>query len=349
MKLDSLTITAVSTFTAFAVLGYSSGRYLTEEIGGLDNVSRKGSTGLKEVINSSTSISDPEKLKVHPWLKSSDLIYNGKRNTVPIVNEEYKVVFFLMAKVASTEFVRFFARLQDNPNWCSANIHRPYVHKLKMLNSYSVEEAQEMMTSPEWKKAIFVRHPKQRVLSAFLDKAIQYSDRFVGEYCKAYGKFADFDECVDKHEQFDFFLKKITTTLELDVHWRPIYSRIDEKWWPYIDFIGNMDTLRDDAEAFLSSIHSNVDGLSAWERIGTSGWGGKDNDDCTKNLENDMPFLGKSDPTHTTSAKEKMIKYYTPDLEAFVEQKYADDLQNPFFHFADIKLFPQRKKDRKQA
>ena len=29
-----------------------------------------------------------------------------------------------------------------------------------------------MMTSPEWTRAIFVRDPKQRFLSAFLDKAI---------------------------------------------------------------------------------------------------------------------------------------------------------------------------------
>ena len=187
----------------------------------MDNSHNKNDVGVKS----------PSK---HPWLRSTDIIYNGERNTVPIVNEEYRIVFFLTAKVASTEFIRFFTRLQrDNPNWCKANIHHANVHKLKLLNDFSLDEAHDIK----------------------------------------------------------------------DVHWRSIYSRIDEKWWPYIDKIGYMDTLTSDVKYILSSIHSTIDGVSAWDCIGASGWSGdKTNTNCSINLQSDIPFLGKGDSKHTTSA-----------------------------------------------
>jgi hypothetical protein len=77
-----------------------------------------------------------------------------------------------------------------------------------------------------------------------------------------------YDECVKNHFDFEFFLKEITTTLPDHVHWRSIYSRIDEKWWPYINFIGPMDNLSGNAKALLKYIHSNISGKSAWDKIG---------------------------------------------------------------------------------
>ena len=214
------------------------------------------------------------------------------------------------------------------------------------------------MTNGNYTRVIFVRDPKPRLLSAFLDKAVQYSQRFVegdkhgkGSYCQTYvNNGGDYNDCVQKHDQFDFFLHEIITTpgLAEDVHWRSIYSRIDDKWWPYIDKIGTMDsnpqTLLNDAKSILSSIYSTIDGVSAWDRIGKTGWSGiKTHTDCTLNLKSDMPFLGKGDQKHTTSASalDKLKRYYTPQLEQFVEERYADDYNNPFFSFTPIRLFQE--------
>ena len=347
---------------AVAFIFYSSSHYLYNE-----QFIHNGSSSNVVVSNASTDINASANVNgndsnnsqhphPHPWLKRSDLIFNNDRNTPPIVIEEYNLVFFLTAKTASTEFVRFFSRLEHHPNWCAGGIHNPQRHKLKFLSSYTLKEAHGIMTDPKWKKAIFVRHPKARILSAFLDKCIHWSERFVTEYCTNYGSILgslhDFNRCKMHHEEFKFFLQDITTTLDKDVHWRSIFSRIDEKWWPYIDFIGNMDTLRDDAQTLLSSVHSNVDHVSAWDRIGTSGWSGTkrkgkdanghiaDGQSCDLNLSSPLPFLGKGDATHTTNANDKMRKYYTPELEEFVEHKYYDDLNNPFFKFKDVQLFP---------
>ena len=310
---------------------------------GLVYVATNESHHFKSSILETNQSSSNQYHTTHPWLKSSDLIYNNDRNTVPIVNEEYNIVFFLKAKVASTEFIRFFSRLQNNPNWCKTDIHNSNVHQLTFLNDYSIDQAQAIMTNPKWKKVMFVRHPKARLLSAFLDKAKQYSERFVDEYCNTYERLKpnSFQDCVDNHEDFDYFVREITTTLDKDVHWRTIYSSIDEKWWPYISNFGYMDTLRDDAELILSSVYSNVDGVSAWDRISSYGWSGvKTNESCQDNLRSDSPFLGKGDIFHTTSANDKLKSYYSRELEAFVDERYADDLQNPFFHFGKVTLFP---------
>lgn len=278
---------------------------------------------------------------VAPTLTADDLVYNTSRNTVPMVNEEFKVVFFQVAKAASSEWIRFFSRLSGSPQWCQKNIHHHETNGVKYLSDYSLEDAQRMMTDPEWTRAIFVRNPKTRLLSAFLDKAVEHSKLFATKYCKSFERNGgDFDDCVENHENFDFFLHEITVKSWENVHWRPIYTRIDDKWWPYINYVANMENLSDDASHFLQSIHSTKDGVSAWDRIGKSGW--SDNErDC--NTMGDKSFLAKKDKKHQTNAGDKLRSYYTPELEEFVEKHYERDYNNEYFHFSPLKLYPENR------
>jgi Fe-S cluster biosynthesis and repair protein YggX len=273
-----------------------------------------------------------------PTLEQSDLIYNLARNTVPIVIEEYNLIFFLVAKAASSEWLRFFLRLEGNHRWCSnENIHDNEQNGLKYLSHYPIEKAQEMMTSPKWTRAIFVRNPKPRILSAFLDKAVAHSKHFVASNCATFaGTGGNHTYCIEHHTEFEFFLYNITTRLGKNVHWRSIYSRVDEKWWPWINYVANMEHLSEDAEHFLRTIKSKVDGVSAWDRIGKTGWS-SDERHCDS-LGNSS-FLAMKDTRHKTNALDHMREYYTPKLERFVEVHYADDFNNPFFKFSDIKLF----------
>ncbi len=281
-------------------------------------------------------------------IESHDIIYghNHTRNTVPIVNEEYNIIFFDIAKVACTEWKRFFSRLQGSPNWCLGNpeIHDPSVNGLKFLSDYTMEEAQTMMISPKWKKAIFVRHPKPRILSAFLDKAVGNSEQFLIKNCRIYVRQGggNYDDCGKNRQDFGFFLNNFTSLPKIrdNVHWRTIYSQIDEKWWPYVDFVGKMENLNDDAKKLLSSLYSNIDGISAWDKIGLFGWNNDESKNCTKALESDGLFLGVPAANHSTKAKEQMMKFYTPELEALVEKRFKDDLNNPYFHFNELKIFP---------
>ena len=286
---------------------------------------------------------NPPKNVKHPIVTKNDLIYDAHRNTPPIVNEEYNTIFFQVAKAGSSEWTRFFLRLSNDSTWCSSErIHDTKKNGLKYLSDYTMEEARQMMIDPKWNKAIFVRHPKPRVLSAFLDKAVARSLFFTKTICKAYQKHdgKNIDDCLKYHENFDFFVKEIIPTNSLNVHWRTIYSRVDEKWWPYINYVGYMESLSDHAKTFLESIHSNIDGISAWDKIGKSGW--SNNERRCKNAVNATgAFLAQQDIHHTTNARQKMLNFYTPELEKFIEDYYWDDLNNPYFQFKPIQLFEE--------
>jgi hypothetical protein len=332
---------AIFFFTFVCVLVWDlKGDNVVSDVNAPDEYNKMGDVGYGR---GSGSKQHTHNLDNSTLLQENDLVYKPQRNTVPIVNEEYNLVFFLVAKAASSEFIRFLSRLQGSDHWCdSSGIHHKEINELRFLSDYPIEEAQEMMTSPKWHRAIFVRDPKPRILSAFLDKAVQHEKHFMRSNCPIWAEAtADrggtLDECIEKHNSFEFFLRNITTTLNLNVHWRSIYSRVDEKWWPYMNYIAHMKDLSEDAEHFLSSIHSNIDGVSAWDRLGKTGWGDNERN-CS--ATGHLPFLAKKDSIHHTDARQRMRQYYTPELEKFVETHFADDYNNPYFHFSELKLFP---------
>lgn len=112
-------------------------------------------------------------------LLPQDGIYQrGTWDKAPIVLEEYKLLFFTVPKVGCTAFKQLFRRMMGHANWMDHQYytqpflpHNPDRNGLKYLSDYPPEKANEMLTSDEWTRAIFVRDPQERVLSGYLDKA----------------------------------------------------------------------------------------------------------------------------------------------------------------------------------
>jgi hypothetical protein len=99
-------------------------------------------------------------------------------DAAPIVLEDYKVVFFTTAKVGCTVFKQLFRRMLGIPQWQDVNLPHlipwnPEVNGLRYLYHYNRTAASHMMTAPDWTRAIFVRDPKTRFLSAYLDKVVR--------------------------------------------------------------------------------------------------------------------------------------------------------------------------------
>ncbi len=144
-------------------------------------------------------------------------------------------------------------------------------------------------------------------------------------------------ECLGRHDDFGFFLSNISTANNMNEHWRSSMSYIDEKWWPWITYIGNVEHGSQDVIPFLKAIKSNKDGVSAWDRIGKTGWSGQERMGVCNGTDAFLSNGGNN--RHATHAHDKMLQYYTPELERFVEEHYADDLNNPYFDVGDVKLF----------
>mmetsp|Transcript_13844 Transcript_13844/g.20637 ORF Transcript_13844/g.20637 Transcript_13844/m.20637 type:complete len:383 (-) Transcript_13844:1196-2344(-) len=303
-----------------------------------------------------------EENKPPPKLLPDDLIYHYVKhiNLIPIVNEEYNLIFFTVAKAAASQWTRFLMRLEGLDTWCKKadkefKLHDRDSNGLKYLHHYPINVAQEMLTSPKWTRAIFVRNPKPRILSCFLDKSVKHGNHFEKNECGAFArdrlpnkKFvtdqAKLDGCIDNHKSFDYFLYNFTTNPQSheNVHVRSCLSFMSKKWWPYMNYIGTEEdgALASEAAKLLKSLSSNIDGVSAWDRAGKTGWGIEGFFSCES--IGTLPFLGQRPRTiHAVHANEKMKQYYTPELERFVETHWADDFNNPYFKFEEIKLFPE--------
>lgn len=204
---------------------------------------------------------------------------------------------------------------------------------------YPIDQAQYMMNSNEWTKAVFLREPKERVLSAFLNKYVQGGGRiFAKKCCKKYVKpQSRREEClvhVDKSrkqkrkDDFSYFLS-VSQECK-NVHWQTQYEIMDAKWWAKINFVGYLHNAAEDSKKLLQGLKSVKDGVSAWDR-----WG------KTWEFNRTGGFMQTYAANyHATNAREKLMQYYKAEDEKFVDKHWAIEWNQPYYHFDRIKLFP---------
>lgn len=105
----------------------------------------------------------------------------------PIILESHKLAFFTIPKVGCTTWKQLFRRMMGYSDWAKEGYvnmipWNPKMNGLKYLYDFPIEKANEIMTSPEWIRAIFVRDPKERLVSAYLDKGVGNPD-YMREKC----------------------------------------------------------------------------------------------------------------------------------------------------------------------
>ena len=251
-------------------------------------------------------------------IQKTDYIY-GRPNdwdSAPIVLEEFKLIFFSIPKVGCTTFKQLFRRMMHLHDWKSQDPevympHNPRRNGLKYLWDYSLEDASDLMTRPDYTRAIFVRDPKFRFLSAFLDKALgNFGGHIRNKCCKATGT------CVEPGQTSEGFLKLIHNCS--DSHWDPQTARMEAKYWKYINFVGHFEHLAEDGPALLKRI-------GAWNEYGTTGWG--------KHGNGSLFQTSASDQNHATGSIYKIWEWFTPALERKIEHYYRGDYAKPEFGY----------------
>ena len=255
-------------------------------------------------------------------VQAGDYIYyrdDDSWDAAPIVIESHKLLFFTIPKVGCTVWKQLFRRMMNYSDWTSQDYetyqpHNPEVNGLKYLYNYSLEEASIMMTSPEWTRAMMVRDPKQRFLSAFLDKAVGNFHNHIRDRC-----CHEDDECVENAQTIFGFLTLCSKCY--DDHWRPQSTRIDYKYWPYMDQILHVETAANDTRKLLQTI-------GAWEEFGLDGWG----EQAAHSIFASKGSNGAG-MNHSTYAEYQVWKWYTPESEQLVERFYQGDYENPLFQF----------------
>ncbi|GAX13362.1 carbohydrate 4-sulfotransferase 8 [Fistulifera solaris] len=262
-------------------------------------------------------------------VQPGDFIYykdDRRWDSAPIVIESHKLVFFTIPKVGCTVWKQLFRRMEGYSDWQDQDgerllPHNPNENGLKYLYDYPIDKANEIMTSPKWTKAMMVREPKQRFLSAFLDKAVSNDHAHIMGKCCQF--MEDPQQCVDSAQTASGFLNLIKTCE--DDHWRAQNDRVDYKYWPYIDMVLHVEKAEEDAKRLLQKI-------GAWDEFGQTGW----------SKDHQSPIFGnaaKSAGDHATWSQWQVWKWYTPEVERQVEAFYRADYENPLFNFTTYECF----------
>ena len=74
------------------------------------------------------------------------------------------------------------------------DIHNEKLNGLKHLFHYNLKTASDMITDPSWTRTIFLRDPKERILSAYLSK-VKHSDHYEKSCCRKF-KGIEKDDCI---------------------------------------------------------------------------------------------------------------------------------------------------------
>ena len=310
----------------------------------------------------------------HPDIDWNDKIYRrtGWDND-PVVIESHKLLFFTVPKNSCTEFKMLFRRMMGFEDWKQEQpvdtTHDPSQNGLKYLGSYPRVQQAHFMTSPEWTRAIFLRDPKERVLSAYMDKGLHFYLDAVGGFIKTHcchmKKRIPNEHLLDQErarmEQkyphclplfpyesnttketfpFGYFVEEFMARCP-DTHWRLQSKRMHSKTWNLINFVGYLETLQEDGHALLRKV-------GAFEEFGEEGWG-----------PDNGKIFDSNDVGHATSARTKTEAFYHPNgnssdtrLEELVLRHYRPDYEHPIMNMTKpenwerLILAPEQKENR---
>ncbi len=251
-------------------------------------------------------------------LKHNDTIYqNNDWDGAPIVVEKHKLVFFTLPRVGDTKWKQAFRRMEGHSDWnviggSTGLPHDPHHNGLKYLYDFPIEEAETIMTSPNWTRAIFVRSPKDRFLSVYWHMRNNPSE-IVSRCCPHdSGCSRNLNSLLD-------FVKYVQTSC-FSAHWAPYVERFDTKWWKHMDFVGRLEESHLDAERLLRKI-------DAWQSIGRTGWGERGDEAIYVKAENAF------------ESAHRAVGEYTWEADKVLNEYYKADYENPYLNFTSNKLF----------
>jgi len=262
---------------------------------------------------------DPLPLQTHrrylPLNETDYILSHPGWDSSPIVIESHKLIFFTIKKNGCTTWKRLFRRTMVYDDWQSIDIspHNPETNGLKYLRQYPLDQAESMINDPTYTKAIFVRDPKERFLSAFLEKALGPNGTHILNVCHSRPR----DRIWKKTRTFEGFVR-LTRRECHDDHWRAQSLRLDptdptSRLWQSINFVGHMERIQEDSKRLLQQI-------GAWETYGGTGW---DRDG------RNAIFETTESVSHKSGAAKRLSQYYTPQLVREIDRRYAIEYQNP--------------------
>jgi hypothetical protein len=232
----------------------------------------------------------------------NDYIYSKQDfDSSPIVIESHKLIFFTVTGVGDVTWRCLFRRMLGYADWRNTTSQ---FEGLRYLYDYNVSRATEMMTSPDYTRAMFVRDPKVRLLSNFLEYVRRDKVQSIRWLC-----CGGHGGCANNFMDFPTFVDSIATCDE--PYWRPQGRRMEPKYYPLLTIIGHYSRMKGDAQRLLHRI-------GAWEDYGRSGWGPSGEEPIFRNV--------------SEISKRRFLKYFPPDIAFRTQKRFVADYGLPLLN-----------------
>eukprot|EP00934_Nitzschia_sp_Nitz4_P004030 Nitzschia sp. Nitz4//scaffold6_size259037//79594//80859//NITZ4_001060-RA/size259037-processed-gene-0.9-mRNA-1//1//CDS//3329556851//4020//frame0 len=120
-----------------------------------------------------------------PTLDPNDELFHTPPgwDTSFIIIKQFRLAFWTTPKIATTAWKKLFRCMSGGRNCLKADPHDPGSNGLTYLHHLPRSEQQHILSSPKWTKALFIRDPMERALSAYLDKAARNNASHVMDHC----------------------------------------------------------------------------------------------------------------------------------------------------------------------
>jgi hypothetical protein len=252
-----------------------------------------------------------------------------------------KLIFCGIPKVGVSEWVKFFRHVMGAKDYLSLP-HYKRDRTYFFVTSLEPSRAEQIINDPTWTKAVFIRNPLDRLLSAYMDKILGQA------YTQKTFHIGNLSDPVETRPVLSFaeFVDKIANTSHstnctdptglracTDPHWKPQLMTCGLDYLlPKFDFVGNFDHLSKHTKLLLERI-------GAWDKYGATfddGRGIRQRHICmvpiperpvnytTVGFNQRGPSI-TGNKLHATGSKSLVDQYYTPELIDKVRQAYALD------------------------
>ncbi|XP_046682182.1 carbohydrate sulfotransferase 11 isoform X1 [Homalodisca vitripennis] len=181
-----------------------------------------------------------------------------------LVDSKHKMLYCYVPKVACTNWKRVFmimtgmVQTSDILSIPSTVVHQQ--HYIPSLLNFTDEQIQEMLQTHT--KFIFVRHPFERLLSAYKNKFEQrynsskyFQSRFGRKIVKTFRANPSYKSLMNGDDvTFSEFVAYVTSKNSVfNEHWMPI-DKLCEPCLVKYDFVGKYETLNRDAQYILDQV-----------------------------------------------------------------------------------------------
>ncbi len=210
------------------------------------------------------------------------------------VDEEHRLLFRGIQKSARSVFKQLFHKLAGDDAYDALPYHKP---GLVTLGALPAERSARILEDPAWHRAVVLRDPFERLVSAFLHllhEPVRIRGRF---HIRAPLSFAEFLDVITEGSD------EIRLS---NLHWRP-----QVQFFPTIDvfnYVIDFTRLPEQGRVLLQRV-------GAWEAHGRTGWG----------PGRDEPFLASVHGIYSTRARERLAEFAA--FEPRVRELYRADCE----------------------